>query len=351
MTDKIKKIKIKQANGNFGEYIPLGADAANVDLTDGSNVETAIDNIKTQLEEPIEYTEISNTPDLTIYAKTENLAKVATSGNYNELDNIPDLTIYTKTENLSKVAVSNDYNDLDNKPEVTNYELPIATQTTLGGVKIDGNSITINNGVISSHALALPTPPASSESTGVVKPDNITTKVMDDGTLYVNTAAVAPKASSTTLGVVQPDNSSITIDANGIISAIFSGGSSTGGLKIQTGIYSGTSSSGARQHKDIGIAPLFVIAYSPGDIPAKGPEAAVAFIMKDFIIMINYWGETVVLDGDSVETPNYNTNITRWNATYLDSTGFYIRVLNYTGNTYNYIAFYDPDTVDLGTPE
>lgn len=345
MTDKIKKIKIKQANGNFGEYIPLGADAENVDLTDGSNVEAAIDNIKTQLEEPIEYTEINNTPDLTIYAKNNELASVAKTGNYSELNEKPDLTVYAKTENLAKVATSNNYNDLDNKPEVTDYKLPIATDSVLGGVKLGPVGLTISqDGYIDAKL-------ASTTEAGVVYVDGNTITI--DGTGKISTKLnLAPTlATSSTPGIVQPDNSSITIDANGIISAILSGGSSVGGLKIQTGIYSGTSSSGARQHKDIGIAPLFVIAYSPGDIPAKGPEAAVAFIMKDFIIMINYWGETIVLDGDSVETPNYNTDITRWDATYLDSTGFYIRVLNYTGNTYNYIAFYDPDTVDLGTPE
>lgn len=319
MADKIKKIKIKQADGNFGDYIPLGADAANVDLTDGSNVETAIDNIKTQLEEPIEYTEISN---------------------------IPDLTVYAKTENLSKVATSNDYNDLDNK-----YELPIATQTTFGGVKIDGSSITINDGVISSHALSLPTPPASSESTGVVKPDNITTKVMDDGTLYVNTVAVAPQASSTTLGVVQPDNNTITIDTNGIISAVLSGtGTTLAGLQIQKGTYTGDKTSATKSFKDIGITPTFVIVFSPSDIPSKGPNYGIAFIASDFMMIIEDWGEYVISGADG-DYPAYQMGIARYNDTYITTNGFYIKTLNYTGIIYNYIAFYDPNMVDLGTPE
>lgn len=67
---------------------------------------------------------------------------------------------YYKTliETLGAVAISNDYNDLNNKPNLDNYakkedipnlyELPVATTETLGGVKIDGKTITITNGVI-----------------------------------------------------------------------------------------------------------------------------------------------------------------------------------------------------------
>ncbi len=51
---------------------------------------------------------------------------------------------------LSTVATTGDYNDLSNIPNP--YTLPTASTTTLGGVKVDGSSVTINNGVISSTA-------------------------------------------------------------------------------------------------------------------------------------------------------------------------------------------------------
>lgn len=64
----------------------------------------------------------------------------------------------TLINTLGNVALSNDYNDLDNKPDLSIYaekdaipdlyELPVATTETLGGVKIDGKTITINDGVI-----------------------------------------------------------------------------------------------------------------------------------------------------------------------------------------------------------
>lgn len=37
--DKIKKLKIKKQDGTFSDYIPIGADAENIDTTDGESVE------------------------------------------------------------------------------------------------------------------------------------------------------------------------------------------------------------------------------------------------------------------------------------------------------------------------
>ena len=43
MSDRIKKIKIKQSDGTFSDYIPIGADAKNIDTTRGESVQSAID--------------------------------------------------------------------------------------------------------------------------------------------------------------------------------------------------------------------------------------------------------------------------------------------------------------------
>lgn len=52
-------------------------------------------------------------------------------------------------KSLGKTALSNDYNDLDNKPTIpSEYELPVATADTLGGIKI-GAGLSISNGVVS----------------------------------------------------------------------------------------------------------------------------------------------------------------------------------------------------------
>lgn len=54
------------------------------------------------------------------------------------------------TSSLATVATSGSYNDLNDKPTIpAAYELPTASISTLGGVKIDGTTIVINDGVIS----------------------------------------------------------------------------------------------------------------------------------------------------------------------------------------------------------
>lgn len=49
MSEKVKKIRVKQKDGSMSDYIPLGADAINVDLNNGENVEHEIENINNRL--------------------------------------------------------------------------------------------------------------------------------------------------------------------------------------------------------------------------------------------------------------------------------------------------------------
>ena len=42
MADLIKKIKIKKQDGTFTDYIPIGADAVNIETSDGESVELAL---------------------------------------------------------------------------------------------------------------------------------------------------------------------------------------------------------------------------------------------------------------------------------------------------------------------
>lgn len=56
---------------------------------------------------------------------------------------------YAKSADLSTVATSGSYEDLTNKPNIpAAYELPTASATTLGGVKV-GSGLDITNGVLS----------------------------------------------------------------------------------------------------------------------------------------------------------------------------------------------------------
>lgn len=109
------------------------------------------------------------TSGLATKANTEDLATVATSGSYNDLINKP--TIVTS------------YNDLTDKPDIPEaYTLPTASISTLGGVKVDGTTITVTaEGVIS--APVVNTPVATAETAGIVKPDGRTFEMEEDGTL------------------------------------------------------------------------------------------------------------------------------------------------------------------------
>ena len=60
-----------------------------------------------------------------------------------------DLSNYAKTADLSTVATSGSYNDLSDKPSIpAAYELPVASATALGGVKV-GSGLSITDGVLS----------------------------------------------------------------------------------------------------------------------------------------------------------------------------------------------------------
>ena len=95
---------------------------------------------------------IPEAPDLTPYAKTADLSTVATSGSYEDLTNKPNLFSGDYQDLTNKPNLfSGNYEDLTNKPTIPDaYTLPTASTDTLGGVKVDGSTITIADGVISS---------------------------------------------------------------------------------------------------------------------------------------------------------------------------------------------------------
>ena len=130
----------------------------------------------------------------------------------------------------------------------SSYTLPTASTTTLGGVKVDGTTITVGSGgVISSKQYTLPT--ASETTLGGVKVDNDTITVNSEGVISATkelpiggtTGQMLVKKSGTNYdvewkdapqgggavdvattdkaGVVKPDGTSTTVDADGTIHA------------------------------------------------------------------------------------------------------------------------------------
>jgi hypothetical protein len=100
------------------------------------------------------------------------------------------------------------------------YSLPIATNSVLGGVKVDGTSITINptTGVISgSNQYSLPI--ATASVLGGVKPDGTTITINPStGVISGANTYVLPTATTSIKGGVKPDGVTILVDANGVIS-------------------------------------------------------------------------------------------------------------------------------------
>lgn len=108
-------------------------------------------------------------------------------------------------------------------PVGSSYELPVASADTLGGVKVDGNTITINeNGVISGSS-NYELPVASTSVLGGVKPDGTTITVDVDGTIHGATTYELPKATTTSLGGIMVDGTTITVNSDGIITCINEG--------------------------------------------------------------------------------------------------------------------------------
>ena len=128
------------------------------------------------------------------------------------------LVPYAKTVDLAPYALTTDVNSAISAIPI--YALPTASTSILGGVKVDGTSITINNGIISgANTYVLPTAVAGTSITGTkggVIPDG-TTITISNGVISGANTYVLPTASTSVKGGVKVDGTSITIDGSGVI--------------------------------------------------------------------------------------------------------------------------------------
>jgi hypothetical protein len=128
---------------------------------------------------------------------------------------------YAKTVDLAPYALTTTVNSAI--AAIPIYSLPTATTSVLGGVKVDGTSIVINNGVISgANQYSLPI--ATTGVLGGVRPDGTTitvdpvTGVISGANTYVLPTATVGTSTTGTKGGVKVDGTTILIDANGVIS-------------------------------------------------------------------------------------------------------------------------------------
>lgn len=101
------------------------------------------------------------------------------------------------------------------------YTLPTASTVTLGGVKVDGSTITISGAGVISAAAGYVLPTASTVTLGGVKIDG-TSITISAGVISATapTPYVLPAATTSTRGGVRPDGTTITIAGDVISAAI-----------------------------------------------------------------------------------------------------------------------------------
>lgn len=116
------------------------ANAGGSKVATESYVDTAIANLPSGSSFSGSYNDLTDKPTLF-------------SGSYNDLTNKPTLFSGSYNDLTNKPTLfSGDYNDLSNKPTIPSaYTLPTASTSTLGGVKVDGSTITISNDIISAN--------------------------------------------------------------------------------------------------------------------------------------------------------------------------------------------------------
>ena len=136
---------------------------------------------------------------------------------------------------LDKLSDNNGTLQYNGADITTEYTLPTASKTVLGGVKVDGSTITITDGVIKSKQATIDSA-LNSTSTNAIqnkavnaallnKQDKLTAgnNVTIENNTISATKYTLPTASKTVLGGVKVDGSTITINGNGIISATSTG--------------------------------------------------------------------------------------------------------------------------------
>ena len=224
---------LKDANGNIGKIEQLSSN-------DLAKIKTAVSDVALVVNQsnhtPIEATttnkgvvQLATSADVVSGASD----KVVTA---EQLHNSTTGTSALAAENLARIdavvteaGIPVDHTNTNQlKTAVTtlisNATPATATSDTVGVVKPDNDTITIDsNGVLT--ATAQKPGVATTTNVGVVKPDGSTITVDGDGTLTA-TAQMPGVATTSSVGVVQPDGRTITITADGVISAIGSGGGS-----------------------------------------------------------------------------------------------------------------------------
>jgi|GEM_PF-3581517 len=179
----------------------------------------------------------------------------------------------------------------------TVYTLPTASRTVKGGVMVDGTTVAIDeNGTISvigssdSTGTVIIAPATETKLGGILSGGDIS--VAENGAVTVNsvngktvgtdvpenavftdTVYTLPAASESVLGGVMVDGTTVTIDENGVISAV--GGSSANGDYVPISGGTMTGSLIAQGNTDYAVAQVRNVIISSGAPDGEAPEGTI----------------------------------------------------------------------------
>ena len=166
---------------------------------------------------------------------------------------------------------------------LTPYVLPTASTSIKGGVKVDGTTITISgNGVISSTATNYSLPVATTLQLGGVKVDGSSITI-NAGVISAVAPYTLPIATTSVLGGVKVDGSSITINAGVISSVLPTASISTlGGVKVDNSTI--TITSGTISATTVGLQSRSTISTTTTSLASAASATATVTAAKGYAL-------------------------------------------------------------------
>ena len=210
--------------------------------------------------------------------------------------------------------------------------LATASTTQLGGVKVDGTTITITAGVISANYSNYTLPAASTSVLGGVKIDG-STITLNGSNQLVATAYSLPTATTSILGGVKVDGTTVTINGSGIISAV--GLSSRATVATTTSSLTASSSTTASVTAAKGYA-LYSLQVSAGAwVSVYTSAAALAADSSRSITMDPTPGSGVIAESvtTTATTTYFTPAVYGFNADVSPNTNMYLKIYNNSGST------------------